>query len=496
MTSEASDAPVPTGSLAVQATRSSLWSLAGQLAQTLIGLAAFVVLSRSLGPRDYGLLGMAATVQGFVGVVGDSGMVAAVLRSRVVDERVEATAFWIALAGATLLAALCGAAAPLLGWFYREPGVPPLSLALAGTFLLAAPARVATAKLQRTLDFRRTTAVNVTANAGALIAAWAIARSGGGAWALVAQTALTFALQSLLTVLAAPFAVHPRLFSRETARELAGFSSQMSGFSLAAVGARAADPLLAGRFLGTESVGILSMGIKLLVLPIQRICVAVSSVFLPTILRLEEARHAEAFLRAVRLTSVVTIPLTLGVYAIAPEIVALLPARWSVLSWPLRIYALGSLAEPLGWYALTSATARGKSAALLRSGLTLIPVGWCAALFGALSGSVLWLIAAWNVANLVGAALLLHTIWRDLGLRAKLLWRALLVPHVIGIAMVIAVRLALHGTGLAGQGPGALVGAAVGVALYVSLLLLFERAEALRFVSLVGRASGVIRPRS
>ena len=88
-----------------------------------MGLGSFAILSRWLTPHDYGLFGMAATVSAFVGVIGDAGVSSAIIRLPQIDAVAEATAFWLSLAGAGILTLLCGVAAPLIGWFYREPSI-------------------------------------------------------------------------------------------------------------------------------------------------------------------------------------------------------------------------------------------------------------------------------------------------------------------------------------------------------------------------------------
>jgi len=140
--SQSTSGSEPAPSLVVRAAGSSVWSLIGQVSQIVLGMATFALLSRWLTPSDYGLLGMAATVTSFVGVIGDAGVSSTVIRAPNLDATAESTAFWVSLGGGAVLAVLSAIAAPILARFYRNDAITPLSLVLATSFLLAGPGRV------------------------------------------------------------------------------------------------------------------------------------------------------------------------------------------------------------------------------------------------------------------------------------------------------------------------------------------------------------------
>jgi len=115
------DAPPPR--LAARAAGSSVWSVVGQVFQVLLGLASFALLTRWLTPADFGVLGMAGTVSGFLGMIGDSGMTSAVMGLPKIDAGEEATAFWLSMIGGAILTVIAAAAAPILAWFYQNHSI-------------------------------------------------------------------------------------------------------------------------------------------------------------------------------------------------------------------------------------------------------------------------------------------------------------------------------------------------------------------------------------
>jgi O-antigen/teichoic acid export membrane protein len=468
--------------------------MANQVIQVVLGMGSFALLSRWLVPYDYGLFGMAATVTAFVGVVGDVGVSSAVVRLAQVDAVTEASAFWLAIGGAAILTALTAIAAPFIAWFYREPAITPLAVGLAATFLAAAPGRVPGAMLARGLRLRATTIIGVITNAASIIVAIGLASRGFGAWALVTQTLLSAGLGSLLSCVAAPPSIRLGLVSRSRAREMAGFSSRLSGFSFATMIGRSLDNVLAGRLLGSGAVGLMTMGARLIFVPIERLSGAIYSVFLPALAQLSNVeRQAAAFRSTLRLLFMAVGPLALGTVAIAPEIVALLPPKWAGLAPLLRVYAITALFLPVNYLSLSVLVGHGRASVLLRTSIALIPICWAGAAFGALSGSVLVMTLAWSFAITLGVSVAFWFAWRELGL-SKTVWRSITVPLGVSAAMASAVWAIVHLCGLGGKRGGFAVGAATGAVIYVVLLQFTMAPDVSRIVTLLRRS--LARPKA
>lgn len=491
--SESAEAPPVAPSLAVRAAGSSIWSVASQIVQVVLGVAAFALLSHWLTPHEYGLFGMAATATAFVGVVGDVGVTSAVVRLTEVDASAEATAFWLAVGGASILTLITAIAAPIIAWFYRTPAITPLALGLATNFLLAAPGRVPNAMLARELRFRASTIISLVASVGSVGAAVALAAHGYGTWALVAQMLLSMALQSLFSIAVVRPHIRPQLVARLKAREMAGISSRLSGFSFATMMGRALDNILAGRLLGSAAVGLMTMGNRLIYVPLERLCGAIYTVFLPASVQLSDVeKRAAAFQSTLRLLFLVVGPMAFGAVAIAPEVVALLPAKWSALGSVLRIYALTALCLPVNYLSLSVLVAHGRATVLLRMAVALIPVCWAGALLGALSGSVIAMVIAWSFAVVAAAAVELWFTWRELRLTPAF-WRGIGLPIGVSAAMAGGVWATVHFLGLAGTRIGVAVGVPVGIVLYVVLAKATMAADVSRMMGLLGRSVAIRR---
>jgi O-antigen/teichoic acid export membrane protein len=198
----------------------------------------------------------------------------------------------------------------------------------------------------------------------------------------------------------------------------------------------------------------------------------------------EPERQTRAFILAVKLTFLVAAPVCLGIAALAPDIVALLPPRWAHLAPVLRVLAIGTLAEPLASYSQMHLIALGRGKALLWVGVGSLIVGWSGTAAGVASGYVGGLAVAWAVWNAAQAALplALASRWLHLGWP---FWRELVKPllcagAMAGLAAAAAACCRAHAPGLA-----LWIGVATGVACYGLSLVTLMRREFSQSIQLV-----------
>ena len=88
-------------------------------------------------PRDFGLVAMVSTVMGFLRIFKDAGLSTATVQREGVTQAQVSNLFWINVAVSGLVTLLVAAAAPAIAWFYREPRLVGITIALSVTFLLA-----------------------------------------------------------------------------------------------------------------------------------------------------------------------------------------------------------------------------------------------------------------------------------------------------------------------------------------------------------------------
>jgi PST family polysaccharide transporter len=427
------------------------------LRQTLTGIAwtsvaravgqvgSFVVtllLARLLEPSDFGLIGMALVLSGFLALMGELGLGAALVQRADLDERHRSSAFWLSVGTGLLFALLLALSAPAIAAFYREPRLVPVIRMLSIDFVIAPLRSVQSALLSRNMAFRALAAVEITGVIASSVFAVVLALRGYGVWALVARTLASSSFQTLvlwsLSRWRPSFSVDRRALG-----ELWKFSSHLLGFALLNYWARKADDLLIGRVLGPGPLGLYSRAYGTMMMPLTEISSVFGKVMFPVLSRIQDdrARIKALYLRAVCSISMVTFPLMLVLLVAAePLVLVLYGEKWRGMIPTLEIYcvvgAFQSIGTTVGWIYQS----QGRTDLMLRWGIVASSLIVAAIGFGVYLGSIESVAIAYALVNLVVLSYPLFSVpGRLIGL----------VPTEVARAVRGSLGCALFGAGLA-----------------------------------------------
>ena len=177
-----------TESLRTKALKGGVYLTVRHGAMVVLGLLGALLLTRIVGPGNYGLYNAAYGVFGYLLAIGKMGVNIYLVRERR-DAPLELfhLAFWWLLGFGLLLAIGVGGLMAVLGHYWvRTEGFIPVMFSLIGLLPLALVSAVPLALLERELDYRKTTVVEVGSQVGYYLAAIPLAWSGFGVWAMVA----------------------------------------------------------------------------------------------------------------------------------------------------------------------------------------------------------------------------------------------------------------------------------------------------------------------
>src|SRR4029453_18174596 len=119
--------------------RGSVVTLGGQAVKFLLQMISTVVLARLLKPEDFGLVAMVSVITLLIGMWTDLGLSNATIQRSEITQAQVSMLFWVNCAlsfGATILVAIL---APVIAWFYHEPRLIRVTLALSLLFVLGGP---------------------------------------------------------------------------------------------------------------------------------------------------------------------------------------------------------------------------------------------------------------------------------------------------------------------------------------------------------------------
>jgi teichuronic acid exporter len=318
------------------------WTIGARLTAQVIAWAITLVVIRILSPTDYGLLAMASVFIGFLTMFSEFGLGSAVVQRTEIDIATLRRTFGVIVAVHFLLAGLAFGAAPIIADFFAEPRVAPIVRVLSAQFVFAAFAVIPDAMLQRRMEYRRRSLLDL---AGAIVSSMttlALAFAGHGVWALVAGSVLRQAWKTIGINLLSPFRHWPE-FSLTGLRSLLTYGGHLTGAQFLGFFFTQIDVVIAGKWLGKELVGFYSVAVHLSSLPNQRIAAIINQVAFPAFARIQNdiAAVGRNFLLGVRVLSFVAFPILWGISSVASEMVeVILGSRWGPVVLPLQVIGL------------------------------------------------------------------------------------------------------------------------------------------------------------
>ena len=163
------------------------WSSVDRMAQQLVQFFIGIALARLLDPADYGLMGIVMIFAALSYVLVESGFSSALVRTTGLTPLHTNTVFYTNLALAVLLYAAVFCCAPLIGSFFGDSRLVPLTRLTFTAVLFNAIYLVPYALAGKEMDYKTITKVNLMATACSGAAGIALAFKGYGVWALATQ---------------------------------------------------------------------------------------------------------------------------------------------------------------------------------------------------------------------------------------------------------------------------------------------------------------------
>ena len=453
------------------------WLAVSRVISVGVQLLSLTWLSRLLMPQDYGLVAMAMVVTNLANLVRDMGMSQALIQREALNDETILTSFWFTSGVGLVLGVAVVVLAPLAAFAFEAPGVTGILWLLAVTFPVAGATTVHQALLERDSRFPLLARIAAVSAVSGLAVGVTAAYLGAGAYSL-ALNSLTVALVSSAQFwLAVPLQLR-RLWSRHEFRGIRQFSDYLVGFNLVNYFSLNADTMIIGRFLGADSLGLYSLGYRIVDFPVNNLTFVASRALFPVMSRQQDVPEemADLYLRTLALIAFVTAPMMAGLIVLRESFIAVvLGSKWlamsDVLMWLAAVGFVSSLTCTTGSVLM----ARGRTNYLFYLGIVGVVLQVPAFIIG-LKWGVEGVAAGHLVATVVTSVIAFSVVLRVLGRGTAQFLRALLTPMAFAAVMALVVvgcRSALPSSTAAVIELVVLGG--IGAATYAALAFVFAR---------------------
>jgi O-antigen/teichoic acid export membrane protein len=464
----------------------------------VISLVGAVVLARLLDPQAFGLVAMATIILQTTNLFSGLGMRAAVVHSKLDRPTLAFHAFLICAAMGSALYLAVALNTGFLARALGDPDVAALLQWMSLIILLDALATVPETLLRKDLAFARHSVGQAAPELLYVVMAVYLASAGFGLWSLAyaALARSAFGLILFWSICPGWDWLKIRMPRLGVFQALLRYGFQVTLTGIFSFVMKTWDNFLVGRVLGSAALGFYSRAFYFANLPATSMEQVVGSVLFASYARLQDdkLRLTSAYLRSLRIVSLLTVPAMLGIFVVAPQLVpVVLGAGWEPMVVSLQVLALACLAGliprstgpiylALGRPGLNTRIAVLQAVAVVGLTLGLVRFGIEGVAVAILSASIIGLIYS--------IVLLEHVLP---GTRARIPG-AIRSTFAAGGAMTLVVYLVdvlIHDNGAIDPTALGLSGSIIsGVIVYLATLALLDRALLKECVSLLRESIG------
>jgi lipopolysaccharide exporter len=332
--------------LDTQILRSSGWAVLGYGGSHALSFLTLLVMARLLAPDDFGVVALALAILAVAQVAQESGLGAALIVHRGDLRRAAASVSVCSPLIACGAYLVCFAAVPVFAEIFDEPQLTSVLRAMGLALVFRGFAMMPLFLLQREMQFRAITVIELCAGVAQAATAVALGLSGAGVWSLVAgQLALGFA-QLLFAWCFTPLRPSPFEARRDTLRELIRFGRHVGIANFINYGNTNAEGIVVGRVLGATALGYYTIARRQAIMPVTVIGQILGRGVFPALSRVQDdpLRFRRIWLDNVQRLALLSTPAAIGLAIVAePFVVTFLGDEWRPAIVPLQILALGSI---------------------------------------------------------------------------------------------------------------------------------------------------------
>lgn len=333
---------LPSGGVAEQVIKSGMWVMSMNVSDRVLQIILLVVLSNLLSPAEFGLFGVALLGLGALNRLSNLGLNEALIYEK--EENVDVyldTALGLRVARGLIIAALLFLAAPLIADLLGEPGAVDVVRAIGLSPLLVGLHNPGVVYFRKDLDFHKEFLYRVSGSVLRFVVGIALAVALQNVWALV----LSY-LAADVGQLIASYAAHdyrPGLsLSRKRAREMVTYGKWITGGSIVYFLYSEGDDAIVAGLLGSAALGYYQLAYRLSNAPGTEVSEVVRSVSFPAFSKLQDDMEAlrSGFFQTLRLTTLISFPMAVGIAAVAPVFVrAFMGSEWTPIIPVMQILA-------------------------------------------------------------------------------------------------------------------------------------------------------------
>jgi len=332
-------------SFAKHTARSGVWFVGFRLAIQALSWCITVLIARVLLPDDYGLMGMASILTGYVSLFSEIGLGSAIVQRKNITDEETSTVFWLCIVIGCMFAVVAFLLSYPTAWIFNETRVIPITQLISCLFVIGSLAIVPGSILTKNGRFKQIGFIEFCATAVSSISMYLMATSGFGVWTLIYGTIIQKAVSVVLIFYISGW--KPRLICNlHLAVPLLKFGVNVSAARSLSYISQKADVFIVGKLFTAQSLGYYSFAMQLASIPTDKFVSIIQQVGYPVFAHYQDDtdKVSDFFLRATKYISILVLPLfTCGIILSKELILLVLGIKWLPIVDMFRAFCFANL---------------------------------------------------------------------------------------------------------------------------------------------------------
>jgi O-antigen/teichoic acid export membrane protein len=405
----------------------------------------FLFLARLLEPSHFGMVALANTFLNFFENFVGQGLDMALVQRKEIDRSHLDTVFWTQVFSGFSFTILGVLFSSKVAHIFFQPDLAPILRCFSVLFPIRSLSLVHRAILRRNLEFQKFAVEAILGIVIGGLVGITLAFKGYGVWSLVGQQ-FSFELVGLVVFWKLSDWMPGLKFSWSKLKELSKFGNPILLSNLSKFFNRNTDNLFIGYFLGEAALGYYAIAYRVLQVVTQLLVKTASQVLTPFLSKLQHdlGQLRQTFYESIHYTSILSIPVFLGVIFLANELVVTIFGDTWIPSIPImQVLSIGGIIYLVLIFNQSVFVATGHPHWQLRLDAIGVVINVVTCLV-----AVRWGLVAVAVAFIFSDAVLIAaSVWiltNNVGVSLKTYGSQFLTPAICSSAMVASIVLIRH----------------------------------------------------
>jgi O-antigen/teichoic acid export membrane protein len=299
--------------------KATFWLSAGSTLSQVISYGSTFLLAGFLSPDEMGKAAIGSLIVASAGLLREMGIGYALIYIKDRVEDAADTGFILISLASIALYALVFALSDLASTFFRDPVIAPLVRVMALTLIANSLTEVPSCLFEKRLAFDRQTTVEITNLTSYSVLVVVLAYAGLSFWSIAYAGLASAVLSMAVAWWLSPW--RPKLnYNSRLAKEIFRYGRRVVETNIINFGIRNLDNAIVGRMLDPATLGAYDLAYRVANIPATTVTPVISRVMFPVYTQLSDHTYdlRNAFLKAIKFTSVLIIPVSAEILLLAP----------------------------------------------------------------------------------------------------------------------------------------------------------------------------------